>query len=555
LTRSDRNRPTRRWPGYIIGIVVCLAGPIRAEQPGPVDRPFRARADSLRRAGSYDAALAAYLHAHARGLPKDSLFLYWAHLYIDRGIYDSALAVNRAALELERPELRKPLLTQRYVIYHLTGATEQARMVRERLRADSSPAPQPPPPPVRPSLRARLSSGYEGARERTPSLLGDSVHHARVHELRSALSLYPGILIEQAGAAPRHLGAYLRLLDRRGVGREYARHGTDSLSIAGGLTLSWDDILELIGVGIEGGLRRERDRSTRWTGAVSLSATGESLMGAASYSFALTNQGELDNQIGFLTVIFNKPLTAGISLSPSVTAMVYGAQALEVGLPVLALEDNSVVEAEMLYIDKNATSGELVPLFYRDRELSAPLDTAGVNAHISRVAPYADSARHHARTLAIRLSLPVTFVRLGTSLDASIRLGESLRLKSSCGLSADWYPQPVRWTTIDGDRATSYLAYQPGTRTYYAIQDLNRYSGHGHISIGAPVGRDHSERRIDLHLRLGCVLEKRFHRAGTLGLDTRWRLYTTSLSEAAPVTRTLRDVTAGLTWRYDWKAR
>lgn len=558
MTRCDQNLPVfprRRCVLSLCVLLVCGA----AAREGPAGgRTELARADSLRETGRYEAALGAYIEAHSRGLPKDSLFYFWARIYIDRGIYDSALAVNRAALDMKRAELRRPLLAQRYVVYSLAGAEERASAVRERMTAASPDTATAPPRPVRPYLRARASSGYEGARERKSSLLTDSVHDAGVHEMRTALSLDPGIRIEAGGPAPDRLGAYLRLKDRRHLGDERSGHGADSLSIAGGLTTSWSNLLDMFSFGLEGGVLRDRYHSTLWTGGVSLSAIGTSLLGVASYSFALTKQGKLDNQIGYLAGILNKPLSSRLTLSPGLSAMVYGAEAMELILPVYALHESGTIEAKMLYIDEGATSGELVPRFYGDPELTAPLDTTGANGSLPGKALYLRRAAGRARAASIRLTIPVTFVRLGASVEASMGLTESVRLKPSLGVWGDWYPELVRWTTIDMEAATPYMAYQPAAQTYYAIEGMDGSGydvGADPLAIGDAVGYEHAERRRDLRVVLGCMLEKRFAKAGTLGLDTRWRLYATSMSEAAPVTTTLNDMTVGLVWRYDWKTR
>ncbi|MBD3314276.1 MAG: hypothetical protein GF344_00685 [Chitinivibrionales bacterium] len=501
------------------------------------DRPELVKADSLREAKNYDAALTSYVTAYTRGWPKDSLFYYWAKIYVERGVHDSALALNRSALDMQRSELHIPLLRQRYIIYRLSGAKEQARKTRKRIDAAVSST-----APIRHSTQffvdTRASTGYDAGKEETPSLFSDSVSREWTDDFYSTLSFSTGFRFRGSKAVPNKLGAFLKLKDRRRIDGETDHRAVDSLVLTGGLTSMWDDIAGPLSLGMECGVQRNRYQEVRWTGSATLSASGGggSLLGAAGYSCALTTDGALDYQLGYATGILLKSLTARITLSPSITAMAYGGTNTEA----------EGFKARVLYIDENAPGSDEVPLFYTDQDLTQPLDTSLPNGW------YGVQAKQGAQEYSTRLFVPVGFVRLGASIAASIRLSESLRLKPSCAVAGDWYPKQIQWDKMGLAVDTPYVAFQPQTKTYYSANTLKNNDVGGDLNLTGPIGYARSEKRMDAQVVLGCGLEKRFRKAGMLDLHTRWRLYATSLSASAPVTKTLHDLFVNLTWRYEW---
>jgi hypothetical protein len=76
-------------------------------------------------AQQYDSAQVSLYVAFKDGMSKDSLYYMWANLYIQKGVYDSALALNAALIDTASIWQNRTL-NQRYLIYKMLGWEDDA---------------------------------------------------------------------------------------------------------------------------------------------------------------------------------------------------------------------------------------------------------------------------------------------------------------------------------------------------------------------------------------------------------------------------------------------
>ncbi len=109
------------------------------------------RAESAFDEEKLDSAYYFYKKAWEQGMGKDSLYYFWSRVYTNRGILDTALALNLAVKGKVEPE---KVYEQRYVIYKLLGWQEKANDILDSLnqiKGDCT--------PLGPSLTFGISTG------------------------------------------------------------------------------------------------------------------------------------------------------------------------------------------------------------------------------------------------------------------------------------------------------------------------------------------------------------------------------------------------------------
>lgn len=113
----------------IIMIFLCigvLTFYIRAETASQVYDTDISKGLGALKQNENDSALFYFWQASQKGMSQDSLFYFLAELYINRGIYDTALALNYAIKAEKENDFKRGALKQRYGIFSVLGMINRA---------------------------------------------------------------------------------------------------------------------------------------------------------------------------------------------------------------------------------------------------------------------------------------------------------------------------------------------------------------------------------------------------------------------------------------------
>jgi len=503
---------------------------------------YLAEADSFIKIERYDESLISYFMAHELGLPRDSLFYLWAELFVKKGDLDSALAVNRSALEMCNETLRKELLRQRYSIYIILGADEAAMKVSEELGEDLSAG------KVR--IIPSLNTGFYLKAEREKVFLSDSsywIHPGspQDYKIDGMFGFYRLSSNVQFANLPARLpdfsvGTIFQLRKNTDLSVMSAPSTFDSLSIEGGAFFRLDNLAERLGVELRSVYNYDSYRMERWIhGLVYSFMASDNLFSVGAYNVALKKGKEYDYQQGFLSVILDLNSTVKVSFSPSLSFSFFLAR--NEPLPDVS------VPSSVLYVDQSEVKPDQLPLFYTDTEKRNPLDTSGLNdGNIFSRLSYIERMKNG--STAITIHQPLSHFRIEPSVNAEIPLRKKWTVKSGIRLGVDIYSNLYRWNEFEENEITSYVALDPDDNSYYQITGTGVI--HDKIRIGKKVGSSFSKRRLDTELQGSVSLGHTFKRAGNIIFSLQLNKLWTNLPAACPAEIREWSVAFITDWQY-----
>lgn len=537
----------RFWinPFFFILLLFSLSQSIYAERVstnGVQKNRYLAEADSFINIERYEESLISYFLAYELGLPRDSLFYLWAELFVKKGDLDSALAVNRSALEICNEAMRKDLLKQRYSIYVILGADEAAMKVSEELGEVSSAG------KVR--ITPSLNTGFYLKGEREKVFLSDSsywIHPGseQDHIIDAVFGFYRLSTNVQfanlpAGLPDFSVGTIFQLRKNTDISAMSAPSTFDSLSIEGGAFFRLDNLAERLGVELRSVYNYDSYRMERWTHGLVYSFMGtDNLFSVGAYNLSLKKGKEYDYQQGFLSVILDLNSSVKVSFSPSLSFSFF----LTRNEP---LPDASVYSS-IVYVDPSEVKPGQLPLFYTDAEKRDPLDTSGLiyGEFFSRFS-YIEKIRNGSSV--IMLHQPLSHFRIEPAINATIPLKKKWTVKPGIRLGVDIYSDLYRWNEFEKNEITSFMALDPVDNSYYQI--IGAGLVHDTIRLGKKVGSSFSKRRFDTELQGSVSLGHTFKRAGNIIFSLQLNKLWTNLPTACPVEIGEWSVAFVTDWQY-----
>lgn len=500
-------------------------------QQGPIGDAQKSRylaeADSFIRADRYDEALISYFLAYEQGLSRDSLFYLWADLFVKKGDLDSALAVNRSALEICTEKLRKDLLRQRYSIYVFLGADKAASQVSEELGEVVF--------VKRRRVIPSLYTGFYLKGEREKVNLSDSSYwtHLGSSEDRTIDQIFGFYRLstnlqftDLPGKLPDFsVGAIFQIRKNTDVSTMSAPSTFDSLSIEGGGYFRLDNLVDRMGIELRSVYNYDSYRVKRWThGLVYSFMATEKVFSIGAYNIALKEGRFYDYQQGFISILMDLNRISKVSFTPSLNSSFF----LTRQEPLL-----DAAYSHYLYFDVNAVKTGKLPLFYRDAEMNNPLDTSGLNVknYLPAWHSYVDQINNGSTE--VSLEMPLSHFRIEPGINSAISLNRNWTVKPGMRLGFDIYFRLYRWNEFDKSDLTDYLAFDPGEKSYYQI--LGTDKPNSVITTGKKVGSLNSQRRFDTDLQGSVSVEHRFKRAGNIIFSLQLNRLWTNLPKACPV--------------------
>lgn len=542
--------------GYQAAIIVALAiAGMAVAESAPDYSSLVRRGNSALEAGRYNEALTHYFGAHAAGMPKDSLLYLWCDIYVQRQIYDSALAINGTALESAEDETRRVLLKQRYAIFRLAGAENQAEKVLEELARDSDADTE--QRRFVPHARVRLLGGYGSVREATPASFlhidSAALTMQSSPEWRARTAGTGGFRLHAERGPPLAFEVSAGMGTRRYAATEQPAGIFDSLEWQIGAGMAVEELFDILRVGLEGGMSRDKyDHRRPLCGASSsLIFPRRSLVVFGNYQVAF-RKGTVDYAMGFFRGEREIRLSPRLTLSPGVSAMLFD------GPPV----DMTLGQVGVTHVDASSAHGETVPQWYTDQSMKQPIDTAGVNGTgiLSTVAirRYADGIIGSADMLDLEVSFPVGFRRLALSFSGEINAGAPLLFILGLHLRGDWYISPYRWVRIDPEVLSGYVAYDPREDAYYEITGLDpdgSIDRSERFGIGNQALASRKDERRDAAVELTMRFEWTTHRAGRVDMVLATTRNFTTLDPSCPLEIPRWDLRGTLGWNLRWSRK
>lgn len=506
-------------------------------------------ADSLTKIAKYDDALFNYFLAYDQGLPRDSLFYFWAELYLNKGNLDSALAVNRSALDMGSPNLRKELLRQRYSIYVLLGADEQAMSIAEELNEKKTDHHF----RISPFLNSNLLLKIENEKIKTPEpsfytidSTGDYYTDEGLASLRLSGKLRFSAL--QNKFPDFSFGSIFQVKKNSSITALSAAKPFDSLIIESGGSFSIENIAGKSQIELRSTYNSDLNDVKRWNHGLIFSFMAEKtgIFSIGGYTMTLQNGTEYDYQYGFLSFILDINRNSALSLSPALTFSCFASkhESISLGLPL---------SPQMLYFNVDALESDKIPLFYKDAQMRIPLDTSGLNGadNFISVLKYAPQIKNNSTPVMTILDLPLSYFHIEPSVCAAVKLKRNWVFKPGMKLSFDIYTELYKWYDFKIEELTYYMAVNYSDGSFYQIKGMNdNGSGDASIEVGDRVGTFYKKRRIDTALQWSVSFEHVFKRVGnmvfTLSVNKLWN----NLPSSCPVEKSNWSVSFNTDWNY-----
>ena len=143
-------------------LTMLLTSAVSGDTPSSRHMQFlRQGIDALEK-GLSDSAVSCFIRSYSEGLPKDSLFYFWAEALMRKGVLDSALAANFIAGGSNDEALRHKARLQRYTIYRLLGWRDNAQRLRDTIQTSRYYRRISPVPDIDITVAAGYGAEYRG---------------------------------------------------------------------------------------------------------------------------------------------------------------------------------------------------------------------------------------------------------------------------------------------------------------------------------------------------------------------------------------------------------
>jgi len=465
-----------------------------------------------------DSAFNYFTLAFSAGMSKDSLLYGWGEIYLAKGVYDTALALNFSIKGSEEKGFRQKVLEQRYMIYAALGWEEKAQETLDSLRKET---------------------GYRTLRFAPLVQMNGTFGYTSLQEVLAGVYPWSDLAVVDttdiehgihAGLATRlrwNLGNKDRFsLDIGGsVAKPYYVEDNviDSVKLDMQVFVQADarNILERLAVGGRIGVRRNYAGDVSAKGLLDLTchAQGPKWMRAfsAGYALEVSQEREVDNQNVWLFGYLDNagPLRQGFTFS--LFANGYFAR---------MAAQNYDAYAWLYYVDD---AREDFVVHYTDETYSARIDTAG-KAAIAYVSELVADTGNLALLSAIygdsiHNQMPQSHISLGPEVVYSFSPAAKLRTSIGAGWNVRYYPAEYHWVGmwaegLDAGQGTDILlAFSRADSSYYFLDEQIVLEGgfdYGHVKEHyTPFSfAQRSRKRIDNTISVNLSLESEIWRMG-----------------------------------------
>lgn len=530
-------------------ISLILAAGISADQKssGTYKSSFLLTADSLLKKEQYDDALVQYFLASENGMPQDSLYYFWAELYINKGDLDSALAANSFALKNTDTTtiFGQQLFQQRYSIYLFLGAGKQAKEIWKKISVLNGNKRG----EFKASIKTYLSLRYEPEKvDFADPSYWTSGKDSISNEISSLFRITGNFQFQlPPNSFPDFsLGPFFQLKKSSSLPGSISS-ALDSLNFDAGGYISLDNLFNSIRIELRSSINSDRYLTKRWINGLSYSyinAKG-TFLSAGGYNISLQKNLDYDYQFGYQSFILDMKRHS-ILFSPSLTISSFASKHN-------VIYDNALSSLSLLYFNSSRLNGKMVPLFYNDAQMRTPLDTSGLNgnAKMFYINRYANQMQQSSTPVTAMLDLPLSYFRIEPGINAEIPVNK-WSLKPGIRFNIDIYNGLYRWHDFDLEHLTPYLAVDPSTNNYYQI---NGISDQGTVNlssfgIGEKTGSFFTRKRLDSGIQGEISMRRTFKKAGTFNISLHAGKFWTNLPRSCPVNINSWTVMCNADWNY-----
>lgn len=525
---------------------------VRAEHGKHIDTcsiGYLAKADSLLKIGDFDNAIIQYFMASENGMTQDSLYYFWAELYLKKGNPDSALAANSFALKKTdtATTFKEQLYIQRYSIFTFLGADSLANDIWKKIFVEKSNKKT----RFKSSLKANLSLRYEPDKIDAPILsywsLGneDSINNEFSGIVRLTAEFQ--YLLSSRKKTALSFGPYFMLKKSSNLSSQVSS-AFDSLNVDMGGYFSLDNLFKTLRVEFRSGANSDRYFTKRWVNGISYSYINEqgNFFLAGGYNIATKKHLKYDYQFGYQSFIMDFDIKKSFSISPLLTLSYFGSEDD-------IIKDNSLSSLSYIYFNSSKLNENMVPQFYKDIQMINELDTTNLNggSRLFYFGKYIDQLQQNSTSVTALLDLPQTYFRIEPGINAGISVNK-WRFRPSVKFNLDIYNGLFRWHDFNFEYLTPYLAKDPLTNKYYQIIGLNS-SGTVDLSnfgIGEITGSLYTHSRMDFGIHGEFSVSRKFKKTGTFKLFLGVAKYWTTLPAICPVSFNSYSITCNVDWNY-----
>jgi hypothetical protein len=472
-------------------------------------------------AGLVDSAFAYLGEAVKHGLPDDSLYYFWAEIYIARGSLDTALALSIAGQRADSGALTQTLRTQRYNIYLSLGLRRDADDLLDTILGSM--------PPVRRSiprltLNSWLGGNWRNSIERQPypfitetpvaePLLnpgGDfSPSLVWFLPLKNGIIFVPGINYSFTNGVEREEFAWDTLnhalgasFDVKNIWRRFS--AGDAIQVRLGMFGGWSAV------------------NTATLSRSKISSSGLSYS-SLIYSLEVDENKDISYQALWLMHYLTRTLTSRITLQISPLATCYFTD------DIISKDAYSV-----MYIDD--PKADTVSHF-TDRSCTQIIPIPEPLTSFSQI-PLLRAYRAASDPRTFSIIAPESYCGITPSMGLTCALPRSFSIEGAVKGMVNYYFKEHEWISLSQPYSmftfeeSSWLAYSKSDGKYYLVEELGKvpdaekYSG--------PL-EFHKKRRLDFMIGGEVSLERSLGKHGAIGINGYVKKYHSTLQNDLPV--------------------
>ncbi|MCU0608464.1 MAG: hypothetical protein MUF22_01690 [Chitinispirillaceae bacterium] len=487
----------------------------------------------------YDSAFYYLQKAYAAGLPDEKLYFYWARIYLERGIADTALALNAAAARTASAGMIPDILRQRYLIYASLGWTDRAQAILDSLKGPRKGSVSPVP---------RISLETSAGINRRDEIPAQPYPFRETPDVNDPLT-NPDNALRCASSWFFPLG---KIVLKAGLIYDYTSRIEQP-------DISYDSLNHSLGIALE---------AKKLPGTLTIGYSGERRLSAykewtTQHNFSVSRPDVSGRWLSFSSLLYSIELERGNSPSyQSVWLMHYAGRQLTPHLdlavmPVFTLFSakglNDEFPASIMYIeDPDPAAGHVV--HYTDSTGLVPIPVPA-NPDMLTQMVLLEMYKNAADKRDFGFSAPEDYFAFSPSVILTTKLPLGFSLESKVKGMANFYLEKHEWTAFSVPQSESYALYGDGTwlarakdGRYYLVKELgnivNAESYSGPIDV-----RHIIKRRIDLAYGGELNLRRPIGRIGTISLFGHVRKYWSTLQKDSPVK--IRDFYGGFGMNFE----
>ncbi|MBN1129681.1 MAG: hypothetical protein JXA71_11875 [Chitinispirillaceae bacterium] len=508
----------------LLFVITLLLAPVSLFASGSVTPADRGQTilDALK-AGQPDAAFARLERAAAQGLPDDSLYYLWAEVHIAQGFLDTALALSIAAARNDRGTLSGAILAQQHGIYSALGMKDEAARLLDTIMQQT--------PVVFNPIPTISITGWGGLNQRN-SIPGNPYPFINTSvDLDEVTNKGADIAASSTWYIPLRNGMVLApaLTYNFTNGVERTEFTRDSLNHAFGVSLDLKNIWRRFSLGLAPQYRISLYGDRSWVNTASLTRSRLDRGSLTYSSLVYSIETGSDNAILYQSVwgmhYLTRKLTPRLDLNilPLVTCFFTDDLTSSHTTSIIYIEDPNA-DTVRHYTDASCT--RLIPL---------PVPINGITQ-----IPLLTAYRVASDRETYSMTAPESYIGITPAVGLELALPFGFSIEGTVKGMVNYYLGKHEWTTFSVPASPSafeggtWLAYATSDGRYYLVEDMRnvlnaeKYSGPFDI-------RHFKKQRIDFMAGGELVLERRFGKLGTLGLNAYIRKYRSTLQNESPV--------------------